>query len=326
MSFKRILVATDFSDFSDKAAEWGVFLAENYQANLTLLHSIVINGEFMALESAITKFERYIITATERSRQRFKPYLEKAARKGIEVDYKILTEIQSAADSILKYIRESNYDLVVLGTHGRSGLKKWIYGSVSAKIVRLSPIPVLTVHLSHLEPAINKILVPVDFSEHSTKAMDFAIPLARKFKAGIEFFHVVDQEIHPVYNTASMRLLFKADPQLKERSIQLLSEFVEYHGEKAIYTATEGRAYREIVQYAQNNPVDLIVMATRGLTGLKHLLIGSTTERVVQLAPCPVLTIGRNSYISRARFENKPKNKKGYEKRKKLKTKNQKTD
>lgn len=292
MSFKRILVATDFSDFSDRAVEWALLFAESYQASLTLVNSIVINGEFMALESTITKFASYIVTATEHSRQRFKPYLEKAARKGIEVDYKILTEIQSAADSILKYIRDSNYDLVVLGTHGRSGFKKWIFGSVSAKIVKLSPIPVLTVHLSHLKPAINKILVPTDFSEHSTKAMDFAIPLARKFKSGIEFLHVVDQEIHPAHDTASMKLLLKADPDLKERSIQLLNEFVEYHGEKAIYAVTEGRGYREIVHYAQNNPVDLIVMSTRRLTGLKHLFIGSTTERVAQLAPCPVLTVG----------------------------------
>lgn len=294
MSFKKIIAAVDFSEFSEKAVDYAIFLAQHFNARLTLLHAVVTRREYIEESFSLPEYEDFLSAAVEQSRERLTPYLKKAASNGVKADVKVSQYILPA-DAILDFIRENeDYDLIVMGTHGRSGLKKWVYGSVAEKVVRLSPIPVLTVHHEMETPAINKILLPVDFSDFSKNAVAFARPIAKKFNASIDFLHVIEQKMHPAYYAGGVESIFEADPGLQERSTKRLQEFVPYHPKNAQYAVEEGDAYKKIVEYAKTNGVDLIIMATRGVTGLEHLLVGSTAERVVQLAPCAVLTVERN--------------------------------
>jgi nucleotide-binding universal stress UspA family protein len=293
MNFKKILVPVDFSEFSNKAVEFALFAAEKYDAHITLLHIIVLFQEDVNEEMQLQEYEKFVQMKEKESYRLLQLHNKEAEKRGVTIDSKILRRV-SAADSILEFINDNDFDLVVMGTHGRTGLKKWMYGSVAEKVVRLSPVPVLTTHHPLKKFAIEKILVPLDFSEYSKKASDTAIQLARRFNAALTFLHVIEQEYHPAFYTANVESIFRVDPELRDRSTQKLREFTGYESEDVVYVVSEGKAFKEIVEYARKNHSDIIVMATRGFTGLEHLLIGSTTERVVRLAPCPVLTVERN--------------------------------
>lgn len=289
MKINHILVPVDFSEYSDRAAEYAIFLAETFGAKLTLLHAIVLFQEDIEEESHLEEYQKVVEIKEAITRKKLQQHNEAANSKGVEIHTELLRGI-SPADVILQYVADQEIDLVVMGTHGRTGIKKWIYGSVAEKVVRLSSVPVLTIHhpIENLE--INKILVPVDFSVYSRQAIDFARSFAEQFHARVEFMHVIEQEIHPAYFTSEIESLFQLDPELKDRALQRLREFVDAKDNESV-VVKEGKAYQEIIDHIRENNVDLTIMATRGKTGLEHFLIGSTTERVVRLATSPVLTV-----------------------------------
>ena len=142
--------------------------------------------------------------------------------------------------------------------------------------------------------AFKKILVPVDFSYHSERAIQFSKTLAQDFQAKLIFLHSVEQEAHPAFYAISTTPILKENPELKNRILKNLIKLTEMTENDAQYAITEGKAHKQIELYAKKNSIDLIVMATRGLSKLEQFLIGSNTERVVATAPCPVLTIERD--------------------------------
>jgi nucleotide-binding universal stress UspA family protein len=292
MKIAKILVPVDFSEFSEKAVAYALYLAEKYAAHITLVHAMVLHYEEIEEAQHFKEYEKLVEFQENRTLQQFQKHNQQAGSQGVSIDSKILRGI-SAADALLEFINDSDYDLVVMGTHGRTGIKKWLYGSVTEKVVQHSTVPVLTIHSAWDKLTIERILVPVDFSDYSKKAVESALEFAKQFNARLVFLHVIAQEVHPAYYATSYDSLFVIDPQLQARSIKNLKEFTGGEIKNAEYVTREGRAYKEIVDYAKENECDLILMATRGLTGLEHLLIGSNTERVVRLAHCPVLTLER---------------------------------
>ncbi len=293
MNFNKILVPVDFSEFSDMAVDYALFLAENYNARITLMHSLVLHHEDVEGETHLKDYAKFAQDKEKEIRAELQQrHNREAGKRGLSIEAHIRRGI-NAADSILEYIDEQEFDLVVMGTHGRTGLKKFLYGSVAEKVVRLSPIPVLTTHQKLQKFSLQKILVPIDFSDNSKKALDFAEPIAKKFDSRLTFLHVVEQEVPPAYYAATVESIFSIDKDFKDRSIEKLKELTGYEEKDADLVITEGRSHKDIVDYAEDNNFDLIIMATRGLSVLDHFLIGSTTERVVRLASCPVLTVGR---------------------------------
>jgi nucleotide-binding universal stress UspA family protein len=143
---------------------------------------------------------------------------------------------------------------------------------------------------------LRRILVPLDFSGKSRQALDFAVPLAEQYGGKISLIHVVE----PVYSypppgDAGVAVFpaRTAAEASRERLVELARELVppDLLGRTLVRT---GRAYLEIVAAADEMDADLIVIATHGYTGLQHALVGSTAERVVRHAHCPVLTVRRH--------------------------------
>ena len=138
------------------------------------------------------------------------------------------------------------------------------------------------------------ILAPTDFSEYSKKAVASALELAKKFGAKLTILHVVEPPPYPVegYVPPSVSATFLED--LERQATQDLAQFVpeaEASGLEAVRLVAVGTPYRKIIETAEAEQVDLIVMATAGRTGFSHLLLGSIAERVVRTATCPVLTM-----------------------------------
>jgi universal stress protein A len=150
--------------------------------------------------------------------------------------------------------------------------------------------------------SLNKILVPTDFSEDSTNALQYAQELARKFGSEIILLHVV-QVITPIaigptpgggYDPVAMETMGKIADEQRQLSEQELKRQVEQltgAGLRARAVLRTGSPFVEIISAASTEKADLITMGTHGRTGLAHILMGSTAERVVRKAPCPVLTV-----------------------------------
>jgi len=292
MKISKILVPVDFSPFAGYATDYAIYFAEKYNAEITLFHAIVLYETGVDEESHVRQMEEIIRRKEKTSHAMLDKHEGKYAKAALKLRSETARGV-SASDTILEHLAENDYDLIVMGTHGRTGLKNLIYGSVAEKIVRLSAIPVMTVHNGpDRQVDIKKILVPVDFSENSRKGADRALDLAKEFGAKVEFLHVIEQQLHPSFHVVGIESIFAINPDLKKISSEKLREFVPSDLESG-YTVMEGSAPQTIVEYAKENKFDLIVMSTRGFTGIDHLLIGSTTERVVRLAECPVLTVGR---------------------------------
>jgi nucleotide-binding universal stress UspA family protein len=142
-----------------------------------------------------------------------------------------------------------------------------------------------------------KLLVPTDFSEDSEQAARYAVELAKRFQAEIHCIHVVDIPAD-LMSTSDYYMTGPSEQfvdQLREESKKNLEAFTEKNLEGAqVQTAfLEGSPFVEIIRYARDQQIDLVVIATHGRTGLKHVLFGSVAEKVVRKAPCPVLVVKR---------------------------------
>lgn len=292
MPFKNILIPIDFSPSSRNAVDYGLFLAEKFCAKVTLVHAVVLFKEDVNEGEHLKTFERAV---TEREKERaiqLQSRCTESAQRGVNVQSQLLRGV-SAPDVILDFLEDNHYDLVVMGTHGRTGMKKWLFGSVAEKIVRHAPCPVLTLRKDWSRQVIKHVLVPVDFSEFSKKAIGKGLDIAMEYGAKISFIHSVEQEAHPAFYATQLESIFQTNPQLKEKIRENLIHFTEVPSEDAHYSVVEGKAHKAIAQYAKAQNVDLVVMATRGMGALDHLLLGSNAERVIRSSAAPVLTVGR---------------------------------
>jgi len=144
-----------------------------------------------------------------------------------------------------------------------------------------------------LPVVVKSILVPIDFSPPSRKALDYAVTFARQFKAKLTLVHVVEPVATPDF-AASFPLALENDQSMAaaKRELESLVKAAKVPRsmvEKLLVRL--GRSFHEIASAARTRKVDLIIISTHGYTGLKHALLGSTTERVVRYAPCPVLVV-----------------------------------
>ena len=144
---------------------------------------------------------------------------------------------------------------------------------------------------------LRKILVPVDFSGCSKKALQYAIPFAKQFNASLTLLYVV--QLDYAYGEFGAVDYPALEKEMRESGEKKLAELAEEEIEEALLATTlvkSGRPVTEIVEAARKLDIDLIIMSTHGHTGLKHVFLGSTTENVVRYAPCPVLTVREHEH------------------------------
>jgi nucleotide-binding universal stress UspA family protein len=296
----HILVPTDFSTYANHAMKYAVALAKQFGATLHFVHVIdrgvlaSVRGNDMQLGE--TESQAVLESMREHAKTRLAQLKQIAAEEGIASHEHLVLGIP--AQEILRLAAETGATLVVLATHGHSGFEHLVFGSVAEKVVRQSPVPVLSVkNPEHefvkeydLTLEIKRILFPTDFSPFSEKALPFARSLAKEFGATLVVFHAT--EIPVVMPEALPDSAIVLGPELHDESRQLVQKICE--GITEVTTEGEvsiGAAHREIGKYAKDSAVDLIVIPTHGRSGIGHILFGSTAEKVVRVAPCPVLSI-----------------------------------
>jgi nucleotide-binding universal stress UspA family protein len=299
----HVLCPVDFSECSRHALVRAAAIAGWYDADLTLLY-VFVNRPAMDLPP---------LRLEAADRQRLLGDLGEFAAStipGRRVSLQV-EEAEFADRGILDHVAAQDTDLLVLGTHGRSGFRHLLLGSVTEKVIRRAPCPTLVVppiaSAAPLDapPAFRHILCPVDFSTSSLAGADYALALAQEADANLRLLHVV--EIPPVLARTPdevdlARLGELATYDARQRLADLVPRYASDYC--AIETAVvEGRAYREILRTAARDRDDLIVMGVQGRGAVDLLLFGSTTHHVVRLAPCPVLVVRSGNGVAAALAE-----------------------
>ncbi len=151
-----------------------------------------------------------------------------------------------------------------------------------------------TVRRASSKIRLRRILVPIDFSEFSKNALKYAIPFAQQFQASIDLLYVVEPAIYPADFSFGQVGFPNVEEELRKRGTEELENLMKKEiGRRlpARFSVRTGKPFYEINQYAKEEEVDLIVIATHGHSGVEHILFGSTAEKVVRKAPCAVLVV-----------------------------------
>jgi nucleotide-binding universal stress UspA family protein len=276
----HVLVPHDFGDTSKTAMDYGIALARMFNAVLDVLHvrdrtDAVIPARFpraLYEELQTTVRERLLsITALDET----KPIIDFHLRSG------------TADTEILRFAREQRTDLIVMGTHGRTGLAHAVMGSVAETVVRTAPCPVLSVRKPPREYSAPNILVPTDFGVAADTALSYGRTLAHTFGGRLHLLHVMENYFMRPIAADPRALEAAARRQLGER---LAPSDRDALGASAILEVSDHPA-AAIVEYANASHIDFIVMGTHGRQSMERLLTGSVAERVVRTASCPVLTV-----------------------------------
>ena len=285
----HILVATDFSPAGERAQSMALRLARALGADLHLLHVQVLLDDPHLDQEHHAVLERFLGETDERRREALQAGVAEA---GGGVHTHLVRGI-SAAEAIVETCADLGCDLVVVGTHGRRGLSHLLLGSVAERVLRTSPVPVLTVgpH-GDAAAAFHRILAPFDFSDQGRHALRAAAAWARRLGAEVTVMHAVEPVVYPEFYAVDL-LPEEMIGRLKTRSGQALRETVAelLPGLDAKTVVRVGRASDAIVGEAAPADYDLVVMGTRGLSGIEHLLLGSVAEGVLRRCRLPLLAV-----------------------------------
>jgi nucleotide-binding universal stress UspA family protein len=211
----------------------------------------------------------------------------------------VLDEAANVPEAIVSRARTTSVDLIVIGTHGRSGFERLILGSVTERVLRKAACPVLTVpaHTPDAVPleagSMRRILCPVDFSSSSAGALEYAAALAQEAHASLTVLHVLELFPDLAEYADAVGLAEYRDARFQQARTHLSQAVKAAVQEtcKADELVLVGRAYAEILRVADDQAVDLIAMGVRGRGVMDLMFFGSTTNHVVRAAHCPVLTV-----------------------------------
>jgi nucleotide-binding universal stress UspA family protein len=281
MTFTKILCPVDFSSGSHRAMELAIQIATQANAPLVLLHSAYVPPHALAIESYPTYLVDDLVAESQRS-------LDAAVREAIAAGARNTTGVLTNGppwSDIVATLEGQGFDLCVIGTHGRTGLSRVFLGSVAEKVIRHASCSVLAVRPDTKVASFSKILVPTDFSEGSTRALDLAAKLVRPDGA-ITLLHVLEL---PVAWSGTISDALAQD--LDKRASAALEAMSSRVQTARVTTASRvGYPGAQTLATIDADPtIDLVVMGSHGRTGLARMFLGSVAEKVVRHARCPVL-------------------------------------
>jgi len=306
--FGRILFATDFSECLKPAQAFAIFLVQGFGAHLDVVNVIEFKAG-MDEEAPVAKI--YIDHYIKDSAKKMEELTGKIGKniKGVRSHQKV----GAPADQINQFALRQGSGLVILGTHGWSGIERVLLGSTAERVVRGAPCPVMTVRWKHHNPkekekewtpSLTRLLVPVDFSDCSLEALEIAIQVAKPFGSEVVLMHVVEARGYGIDFTLSHHSKNLEEGSKIESRLKDLVRDYQSQGMKTLYHLREGFPSDLILEEARKNLSDLIVMGTHGRRGFSRLASGSVAESILRHSPCPVLTVKSQKF--RHAFVEKP--------------------
>ena len=314
---RKIMCAIDFSEFSNSVLTFGQALAHRFDAPLVLCH--VVPGQVMVHSHFYVDFnalEMDHARQVDQARER----LETLAADH-DVDARIIIRSGYAADELAAVASDEGIDLVICATHGLTGIKRFLIGSVTERLLKILHCPLFVLHdRPEADPCgpLRKILVGCDFSEDSRMAVNYGLSLAQEFEAELHLVHVIRAQMSQDDQADQLMRLHSGDlcqwyqsmdhsglqnkkatlpdekhqmiSRIQKRLTQLAPEECR-HWCTPVTVLLEGEPHQELIRYADSTQIDVIVLGIRGHSLLEQFFVGSTTDRVVSRANRCVLAV-----------------------------------
>lgn len=283
ITIKKILCPVDFFPASDAAVNYAAGLASIYDAEIHLLHVIVpvVTGgfEYSIDASAIMK------SMEEGATREINKLVATVKATGVFVKSEV--RVGDVYDTIKSTIEAVKPDMIVMGTHGRRGVERWFLGSTTEKLMRHSPVPLVTISAtgerSFEAPRFRRILVTTDFSDGTPDALAQAFSVAQENESHITLMHVLEDDLSGKHRSSLV------DGVLKRLDDMVPAEAKNWCD--VVTRVESGVPYRMILRMLEDEKADLLVMNIHGKGMIDRALLGSTAERVVRVSPCPVMLI-----------------------------------
>jgi nucleotide-binding universal stress UspA family protein len=293
LEIRLIVCPIDFSEFSARAYRYAQSLAGHYRAKLVAQHIVELwRYPSVSFTTSAALYEEFSHSASERCKEQLQEFVKNHAQDGVQSE--LVVDQGMAPDTILSFAQAQKADLIVMGTHGRRGYDRLMLGSVTDRVMRRAPCPVLAVcnaphdsrgvgkergHVYHL----SRILFCADFSENSEKALNYAISATAEYGAELTLLHVLEDFPGPAKMEEAMAA-----------ATEQLDKLIPPEARKTLKIKTTvriGKPYQQIIQLALEAQIDMVTMGVHGRGALDLAVFGSTTYRVMQLGPCPVLAV-----------------------------------
>ena len=292
LQIKLILCPVDFSEFSVRAYRHALSVTQHYRAKLVALHIVELwRYPSLSFVPPGPAYDETCQAFCEKGNQELQELVRSNTLTNGPLP-ELVVEQGNAADSILTFATKRAADVIVMGTHGRRGYDRMVLGSVAERVMRNAPCPVLVVNKppddssvvsneGDREHRLRRILFCTDFSENSERALNYAISATTEYDAELTLLHVLEEK--PA----------KTD-QAMAAATQQLEQLIPAEVRKTLNTRSAvrvGKPYEQIIQFAKQEHPDIVAMGVRGRGSLDLAVFGSTTYRVIQLGPCPVLAV-----------------------------------
>jgi nucleotide-binding universal stress UspA family protein len=285
--YNNIVVGYDESLSSKAALKEASLRVKQHGGKMTLVHAVFFDQEEFA-----------ILPSQMEQRFEIGSKLCRLAKSGIQEEFGLDGNVESYVcqgeppDVILETAQGKQADLITLGTYGRKGLKRFLMGSVTSQVILNAPCDVLVVKKPCTKCAGSylSVLVPFDGSESSKKALTRASELAKQDGAEVSVLYVIPryEEMVDFFKTEAIsKSLYQEAEKIAESAKRLAAGL----GVQIKAVVQEGHAGEKIVEIADKLKNDLIVMGTHGWRGMNKAILGSTAERIIAYANCPVLVV-----------------------------------
>lgn len=313
-NIRKILVPIDFSKLSRPAIETAKMLARRFDATVHLAHvydfyyPVGFMAPGMLVPASFSTYEDGTVKRLSHDLIAF------AKRHDLLPENCHLRKGPPIFNELCQLARDISADLIVTSTHAYAGITRVLEGSTAERLVQHSPCPVLVARERRRKAgrisadgqeseSINSILVPVDFSQPSFQALAYAIAFAERVAAKLIVFQAVGYAFTADgYGMYDLSTLIEAARKDAERQMEKFVRLAKFRGVKFETAVKVGPPVSEISAFAEQRDVDLIITATHGRTGFKHLLIGSVAEQVVRYARRPVLVVPSHPEVRAARL------------------------
>jgi nucleotide-binding universal stress UspA family protein len=284
---ERLLLSTDGSEYSEGAVRESIKLAKRCSCKLSVVSVIETNPQFEAMAPQV-------VEKTEKEARKYLEAVQERARKeGIDCNL-IIHRGEDSYKYIVDEAVKNKISMIVMGKRGRTGIKRLMMGSVTARVIGHAPCSVLVVpHEAQVE--FKSIVLAVDGSRYSIAAASEAIGTAKRNKSRlIIVFVVLSESVPPMditFSEGHRDRIATLELEEAEKNVKAVKDAAQKEGVSAEGLILSGIPYEAIINIAEERKADLIMLGSHGKTGLEKLLVGSVAERVIVLSTCAVLVV-----------------------------------
>ena len=296
----HILVPTDFSEHAEHALLYAASLGERFGATIHLAHVVTLGD--VDKDEEQTEFpdiDAHLERADLAAREKRDAGVDHGGMASAQVERVVLRSV-NPHEGIIKYAEEKAIDLIVIALRGRSPMSAMVMGSVTERVIRYAPCPVLVVEQGDrdfVDPEtaavrIEKVAVAHDLSENADRALAFAVHQLRPYRPEIHLLHVVEMKLPQPYLDVGVSYSFDVNDRAAERIVEELRERADAvvpEDWTVVCHLDQGKPHKEVIEMAGQAKADLLVVGSESNRTLAERIAGGTSERMVRHAPCPTL-------------------------------------